>query len=81
MRRLVWFAIAAALASLAGGCADKYAPFSFKDHPGYTPADSKAPSDPRHTPTGFVPGRLADHSTFAPDALMTGASRFSSMAR
>lgn len=55
MRRLAWFAIAAAVAAIAGGCADKYAPFTFKDFPGYAPPGSKAPADPRRTPTGFVP--------------------------
>ncbi len=55
MRRLVWIAIAVAFTGFAGGCADKYAPFSFKDHPGYTPAGTKAPTDPRRTPAGFVP--------------------------
>jgi hypothetical protein len=51
----IWFVVAAALAGFAGGCADKYAPFSFKDFPGYAPAGSKAPADPRRTPAGFVP--------------------------
>jgi hypothetical protein len=55
MRGLVWFAIAAFAAAFAGGCADKYAPFPFKEFPGYTPAGSKAPADPRRTPAGFVP--------------------------
>lgn len=55
MRWPAWFAIAALAAAFAGGCADKYAPFAFKDFPGYTPAGSKAPSDPRRTPAGFVP--------------------------
>jgi hypothetical protein len=55
MRRLAWFAIAAAVAAIAGGCADKYAPFTFKDFPGYAPPGAKAPADPRRTPTGFVP--------------------------
>jgi hypothetical protein len=55
MRWLLCFVIAA-LAGFAGGCTDdKYSPFSFKDFPGYTPAGSKAPSDPRRTPAGFVP--------------------------
>jgi hypothetical protein len=41
--------------AFAGGCADKYSPFPFKDFPGYTPPGAKAPADPRRTPTGFVP--------------------------
>ncbi len=55
MRRLLWLAIAAALVAFAGGCADKYSPFTFKDFPGYAPPGSKAPVDPRRTPAGFVP--------------------------
>ena len=55
MKRLVWFAIAALVAFAAGGCADKYAPFTFKEFPGYTPSGAKATADPRRTPTGFVP--------------------------
>lgn len=54
MKQFVWLAIALA-SVLAGGCADKYAPFTFKEFPGYTPPGSKAPADPRRTPSGFVP--------------------------
>lgn len=46
----------AVLAAFAvGACADKYAPYSFKDFPGYTPSGAKAAHDPRRTPAGFVP--------------------------
>jgi len=55
MRRLVWFVLAA-LAGVAGGCADNtYSPFSFKEFPGYTPTGSKAPAGPHHTPAGYAP--------------------------
>ena len=55
MRWLGWLVIAA-LAGFTGGCSDdKYSPFTFKDFPGYAPPGSKFPSDPRHTPAGYVP--------------------------
>jgi hypothetical protein len=55
MRRLVWFVLAA-LAGVAGGCADNtYSPFPFKEFPGYTPPGSKAPAGPHHTPAGYAP--------------------------
>ena len=53
MQRLLRFAIVA-LVGLAGACTDKYAPYSFKDFPGYEPS-SKAPADPHRTPKGYVP--------------------------
>lgn len=54
MRRLIWLAIAV-LAGLAGGCADhSYAPFSFKDFPGYAPAGPTVPAHPRYTPGGIA---------------------------
>ena len=54
-RRATFAFMLAALAAFAvGACADKYAPYSFKDFPGYTPS-GKTPSDPRRTPAGFVP--------------------------
>jgi hypothetical protein len=56
MTRLAWFALAATLAALAGGCTeDRNSPFTQKDHPGYAPPGSKASADPRRTPAGFVP--------------------------
>jgi hypothetical protein len=54
-RRATYAVMLAALAAFAAGaCADKYAPYSFKDFQGYTPS-GKTPSDPRRTPAGFVP--------------------------
>jgi hypothetical protein len=49
-----WFAIVALVGS-AGACADKYAPFSFKDYPGYQPTAPKEPADPHRTSKGYVP--------------------------
>lgn len=55
LRRAACVLVLAALAAFAvSACADKYAPYSFKDFPGYTPS-GKAPRDPRLTPAGFVP--------------------------
>jgi hypothetical protein len=55
-RRIALTCMLAALTAFAvGGCNDKYAPYSFKDFPGYTPSGPKAPADPRRTPAGFVP--------------------------
>ena len=55
MKWLAWLVVAA-LAGSAGGCLnDKYSPFTFKEFPGYAPPGSKSPSDPRHTPAGYVP--------------------------
>ena len=51
---LLRFAIVA-LVGLAGACADKYAPYTFKDFPGYEPAGPKGPADPHRTPKGYVP--------------------------
>ena len=53
VQRLLRFAIVA-LVGLAGACADKYSPYTFKDFPGYEPS-SKAPADPHRTPKGYVP--------------------------
>jgi len=44
-----------ALVGLAGACADKYTPFTFKDFPGYEPSSFKQPADPHRTPKGYVP--------------------------
>ena len=45
MRWLVCLVLAA-LAGVAGGCADNtYSPFAFKEFPGYTPPGAKAPAD------------------------------------
>jgi hypothetical protein len=55
VQRLLRFAIVA-LVGLAGACADKYAPYTFKDFPGYEPAGPKQPADPHRTPKGYVPG-------------------------
>ncbi|MBY0319539.1 MAG: hypothetical protein K2X72_12515 [Reyranella sp.] len=54
MQRLVLLAVLG-LACLAGACADKYTPFTFKDFPGYQPAGPKEPADPHRTPQGYVP--------------------------
>lgn len=54
IKRLLCF-VALAFAGFAGGCADKYAPFTFKDFPGYTPPGSKEPTDPHRTKGGYVP--------------------------
>ncbi len=54
MQRLLRFAIVV-LAGLAGACADKYTPYTFKDFPGYAPPGPKAPADPHRTPDGYVP--------------------------
>ena len=52
---LLRFAIVAALVGLAGACADKYSPYTFKDFPGYAPTGPKGPADPHRTPKGYVP--------------------------
>jgi hypothetical protein len=49
-----WFAIIA-FVGLAGACADQYAPYSFKDFPGYQPPGPKEPADPHRTPKGYLP--------------------------
>ncbi len=54
VQRLVLLAVLG-LACLAGACADKYTPFTFKDFPGYQPAGPKEPADPHRTPQGYVP--------------------------
>lgn len=54
VQRLLRFAIVA-LVGLVGACADKYAPYTFKDFPGYAPAGSKEPADPHRTSKGYVP--------------------------
>jgi hypothetical protein len=54
VQRLLRFAIVA-LVSLAGACADKYTPYSFKDFPGYEPPSPREPADPHRTPKGYVP--------------------------
>jgi hypothetical protein len=55
VRWRVWLVLAA-LAGLAGACADKtYSPFPFKEFPGYTPPGSKARSNPHQTATGYAP--------------------------
>ena len=54
MQWLLRFAIVA-LVGLAGACADKYSPYTFKDFPGYEPAGPKKPADPHRTPKGYVP--------------------------
>jgi hypothetical protein len=51
----VWI-ILAALAGVAGGCADTtYSPFTFKEFPGYAPPGSKARAGPHQTSAGYAP--------------------------
>ena len=54
VQRLLRFALVA-LVGLTGACADKYTPFTFKEFPGYQPADAKPLADPQRTPGGYVP--------------------------
>jgi hypothetical protein len=55
LRWLVWF-VFAALAGIAGGCADTtYSPFPFKEFPGYAPPGSKARAGPLQTSAGYAP--------------------------
>jgi hypothetical protein len=54
VRLLLRLAIAAVV-GLAGACADKYTPYTFKEFPGYQPAAPKEPADPHRTPNGYVP--------------------------
>lgn len=54
VQRLLQFAILA-LVGLAGACADKYTPFTFKDFPGYKTTAPERPADPHRTPQGYVP--------------------------
>ena len=55
VRWLVWFVLAA-LAGIAGGCADTtYSPFPFKEFPGYAPPGSKARAGPHQIPAGYAP--------------------------
>jgi hypothetical protein len=55
MRWLVCLVLAA-LAGVAGGCADNtYSPFAFKEFPGYTPPGAKAPADSHRTSAGYAP--------------------------
>jgi len=42
VQRLLRFAAIVALVGLAGACADKYSPYTFKDFPGYKPASPRS---------------------------------------
>jgi hypothetical protein len=53
MQRVLWLVLVALVGLTA--CADKYAPFTFKDFPGYDPPGLEAPADPHRTSAGYVP--------------------------
>ena len=54
VQQFLRFAIVA-LVGLVGACADKYAPYTFKEFPGYEPPGPRKPADPHRTPQGYVP--------------------------